>query len=212
MIEMKRVLMGMETPIDQYVIRFALPIIATCFISQQILLWFFPAVKESIVGIIILVMMPVGGIIFVVLKPILEADRKRTEIDDNMHLFITRMGALSTSNLPRKRLFEILSKVEEYGALSQDIGRIYVLMEHWNLALPEAARHIAKRTPSIILADFLERMGHAVETGEDFHSFLSKEQTVVMNDYQIHYEGALKGMDLIKEIFVSLVASSMFMI
>jgi flagellar protein FlaJ len=50
------------------------------------------------------------------------------------------------------------------------------------------------------------------DDGEDFHTFLIKEQTVVMNDYQVLYEGALKAMDLIKEVFVSLVASAMFMI
>jgi flagellar protein FlaJ len=211
-VEMKRVIIGMETPISDYIKKFALPIFLTTILSQQILLWVFPAVRENIVSLIITILLPIAGLLFVVLKPIVEADKKKNEIDDNMHLFITRMGALSTSNLPRKRLFEILSKVEEYGALSQDIARIYVLMEHWNLSLPEAARYVAKRTPSIILADFLERMAHSVETGEDFHNFLAKEQAVVMNDYQVHYEGALKGMDLVKEIFVSLVASAMFMI
>ncbi len=211
-VEFKRVIIGMETPIQTYLTKFAAPIVVTTFVSQQMLLWAFPAVRENIVSLIIALLLPFAAILFVVLKPVVEADKKKNEIDDNMHLFITRMGALSTSNLPRKKLFEILSKVEEYGALSQDIARIFVLMEHWNLSLPESARYVAKRTPSIILADFLERMAHSVETGEDFHTFLSKEQAVVMRDYQVHYEGALKGMDLVKEIFVSLVASAMFMI
>jgi len=211
-IEIKRVILSMEMPVSAYIRKFALPILLTAIASQQMLLWMFPAVRESTWTMVMAISLPLIALLVVVLKPVLSADKKRSEIDDNMHLFITRMGALSTSNLPRKRLFEILSRVEEYGALSQDIGRIYVLMEHWNLSLPEAARHIAKRTPSIILADFLERMAHSVETGEDFHVFLMKEQTVVMNDYQVMYEGSLKSMDLIKEVFVSLVASSMFMI
>lgn len=204
--------MGMDVPPKKYLLNFALPILLTCIASQQMMIWLFPAVRDITFVYYVVLALPFIGLGFVVMKPIVQADNKRAKIDENMHLFITRMGALSTSNLPRKRLFEILSRVEEYGPLSQDVARIYVLMEHWNLSLPEASRYVAKRTPSLIFADFLERMAHSVETGEDFHTFLIKEQTVVMNDYQVMYEGAMKAMDLIKEVFVSLVASSMFMI
>ncbi|RLF66655.1 MAG: type II secretion protein F [Thermoplasmata archaeon] len=211
-VELKRVIIGMDIPVSKYLAGFALPVFISSLVASQMLIWLFPAVRDSIGTLIFALSIPVIGFLFVVLKPVIEADNKRAKIDENMHLFITRMGALSTSNLPRKKLFEILSRVEEYGPLSQDVARIYVLMDHWNISLPESARYVAKRTPSLIFADFLERMAHSVETGEDFHTFLIKEQTVVMNDYQVMYEGALKAMDLIKEVFVSLVASSMFMI
>ena len=212
MIEMKRIPYNMDMPFWEYVKKFALPIVITSIVSQQMLIWFFPAVREQVGVLIFTIFIPFIALGFVILKPMIKADSKRAKIDDNMHLFITRMGALSTSNLPRKKLFEILSRVEEYGALSEDISRIFVLMEHWNISLPEASRYVAKRTASIIFADFLERMAHAIETGEDFHNFLMKEQNVVMRDYQVHYEGSLKSMDLIKEIYVSLVSSAMFMI
>jgi len=202
----------MDRPFSDYVKKKGIPIIATSIVVTIIILNFFPQiiVRPFLKYIIYAIPLYAVGVVF--LLPIIEAELKKSKIDENMHLFITRMGALSTADLPRKKLFEILSKVKEYGPLSEDIGRIYVLMEYWNLSLPAAARYVAKRTPSIIFADFLERMAHAVEAGEDLHDFLIKEQEVVMSEYEVMYESALKAMDILKEVFVSIVAASMFML
>ncbi|MCD6110499.1 MAG: archaellar assembly protein FlaJ [Thermoplasmata archaeon] len=202
----------MDRPFSDYVKRRGMPILFLSLLITAMILYFVPQVFKHPFLKYTVYSIPLFAIAVVFLLPIIEAELKRSKIDENMHLFITRMGALSTADLPRKKLFEILSRVEEYGPLSEDIGRIYVLMEYWNLSLPAAARHVAKRTPSIIFADFLERMAHAIEAGEDLHNFLVKEQEVVISEYEVLYEGALKAMDVLKEVFVSIVAASMFMI
>jgi flagellar protein FlaJ len=144
--------------------------------------------------------------------PILKYDSRRMEINSNMHLFITRMGVLSTSELPRKDLMELLASVKEYGALTDEMKKIYNLIEFWNFSLPESARYVGKRCPSPILADFLNRMAHSIDSGENFSTFLRKEQAVVMTEYQAMYEGAMRDLDLLKEIFVATITAAMFMI
>jgi flagellar protein FlaJ len=59
-----------------------------------------------------------------------------------MNLFITKMGVLATAEVDRKTLMKVISKAKEYGALSEEIGKIYYLMEYWDFDLPKAARQL----------------------------------------------------------------------
>jgi len=172
-----------------------LPILFANFLVS-IIMWFFP-VFVLFVGVI---------------YPLLIMERVIRITNRLMHLFITRMSILSTSTLPRKDMIKIISEVKEYGPLATEISRIYTLMGHWNSTLPDAARFIGKRTPSPILGDFLDRMAHAIDAGEDFHKFMIKEQKVVILDFELRYDNSLKSMDTIRELLTSLIVSSMFII
>jgi flagellar protein FlaJ len=119
---------------------------------------------------------------------------------------------LATSKLQRKKMLEILSKVKEYEALSTEIEKIYKLMEYWNMGLADAARTVARKTPSPGLADFLDRLAHSSDAGEDIEEFLTKERDVAVNVYLNKYETALKDLDLLNEIFVAVLISLMFML
>ena len=201
----------MDMPVSRYVLLYLVPSIISFLAVNWILTAYFPR----------LIGMPVIGLIieafpflipsFSILYPIIARENRKMEIESYMNLFITRMGALSTSNLPRKEIMRMLSEVDEYGALRDEIKKIYVLMDMWNYSLPEAARYVAKRTPSLMLSDFLERMAHAIDSGEDFGNFLKKEQDVVMTEYSIMYSAAMKNLDLFKEIYISMITTAMFM-
>jgi flagellar protein FlaJ len=102
--------------------------------------------------------------------------------------------------------------VKEYEALSIEIEKIYKLMEYWNMGLADAARTVARKTPSPMLADFLDRLAHSSDAGEDLEEFLTKEREVAMSVYVNKYETALKDLDLLNEIFVAVLISLMFML
>jgi len=136
--------------------------------------------------------------------------RMKNEIDSNIHFYITHMGALSTSEIDRKELMKILSERKEYKALAEETRKIFLLMDKWRRNLAQACRFIAKRTPSKIFSDFLDRMAHELDSGEDFKEFIKREQKVVMEDFVTLYNGKMYSIDIFKEIYVSIILSLSF--
>ena len=207
--ELKKAYMELDMPLINYIFLFAVPMCVMGYVIQHVLISLFPYLLPAIKYLIYSI--PIYCILVVFIYPVAKFQTRKIEIDQNIHLFITRMGVLSTSKLNRKLLFKVLSENKEYGALSDEIDKIYFLIEYWNFNLAQAARYVADRTPSIILKDFLNRLAHSLDAGEDFKTFVSKEQEVVMNQYATMYEGSLTKLDILRELYVSLIIAALFM-
>ena len=208
----KRLYQSVDMPIQTYFTKYALPLVILGVATTAVLVYLFPALATDDLFKYVLLAIPFLFSVIAILFPLLLGERKKMQIERNLHLFLIRMSVLSTSKLPRKKMLEILSKVKEYEALSVEIEKIYKLMEYWNMGLADAARTVARKTPSPALADFLDRLAHSSDAGEDIEEFLSKERDVAVNVYLNRYETALKDLDLLNEIFVAVLISLMFML
>jgi flagellar protein FlaJ len=153
---------------------------------------------------------PILGITGTAALPIVLAGKKRKQIEHLMPLFVTRMATLSTADLPIDRLFYLLSTCVEYGQLAKDSEKIYHLIKDYRMPAAEACRFIASRSASPIEADFFSRLSHAIDVGERLERFLRNEQDVIMDEYTLKCEAAIKDMDFLKEIFTSIVISLVF--
>ncbi len=147
-----------------------------------------------------------------VFYPLFLWEQRGSDIDREMHLFITRMGVLAASESARKEMFDIITRMREYRSLAVEINKIFIMVDKWNVSLERACRFVAQTTPSDLLADFLNRLAHGVEGGEPAEAFFQTEQVVVMNQYALKYQGAMTRVEWMKEIFVSLVVSVLFII
>lgn len=148
----------------------------------------------------------------VLLYPKMLSDRRRIEINENMHLFITHLGVMSITGISRVDVFDALAREDQYGALSDEMRKIVELVRDWNLSLDEAARFQAERTSSPILADFLERLAYNIGAGQDMENFLMDEQEVVMSQYTTMYHGAMEDVELLQDLFLSMVLSVAFVV
>ncbi|MBM4249449.1 MAG: hypothetical protein FJ149_08480 [Euryarchaeota archaeon] len=144
--------------------------------------------------------------------PLFLWEQRGSDIDREMHLFITRMGVLAASESARKEMFDIISRMREYRSLAVEINKIFIMVDKWNVSLERACRFVAQTTPSDLLADFLNRLAHAVEGGEPAEVFFQTEQVVVMNQYALKYQGSMTRVEWMKEIFVSMVVAVLFII
>ncbi len=156
--------------------------------------------------------LPTVILVLAILFPIIIRKLKKEEIDSYLHLFITFFYALSTSAVSEARMIKKLSEVDEYESLADEIKKVYSRMEYWDMPLPEAARDVADETPSERLSDFLTRLAHSQEAGENMTTFLEKEHSVVMKDYETEYRSALETLDLLKEVFIALMTSTLFLL
>lgn len=208
--ELKKVISSLGMPLGLYLKRFAIPVIAFGFIFSYILGTVLP---DMFVGSAhyILYALPVICILFTVAYPYSIASGKALAIDHNMHYFITQFGSLANADTSRSEMFLIMSKNTDLGSLADELGKIYLLTNTWNMSLSSACRFISERTPSDMFADFLDRFAHATQSGEKMSDFLNSEQNVVMTDFETMYSASLTTVGVIIEMFVSLVMSVIFM-
>lgn len=150
-------------------------------------------------------------IIFVVgMYPLIASSQRKLKVDRIFSLYITELAALSTSEMSFDRIFYILSEKKVYGPLAEDSKKLYRLIKHYNVAASESCRFIAARTPSVIEADFFNRLAHALEIGESLSRFMKNEHDVIMSEYVLKSEASLKDLDFIKEIYTGMVTSLIF--
>lgn len=194
-----------------YFKNFVIPVTILAILFPIIILVLVPSVMEGflVVGVLLV---PIALFAMVIIYPISSLEGKKKEIDNNIHYYITHMGVLATSQMTRVDLLLKLSHTEAYGYLAKETGRIYALVFYWHVSFPVACRFIAQRTPSVLFSDFLDRMAHSVQAGQEFGEFVLLEQTVVMNDFTTMYQDSLNSIDMIKEMFVSMCMSLIFIV
>ncbi len=194
-----------------YFKNFVLPVIALAILFPIVILVLVPSVMEGIM-VMGVILVPIALFAIVIIYPVSGLETKKKEIDNNIHYYITHMGVLATSQMTRVDLLLKLSHTEAYGYLAKETGRIHALIFYWHVSFPVACRFIAQRTPSVLFSDFLDRMAHSVQAGQLFEEFVISEQTVVMNDFTTMYQDSLNSIDMIKEMFISMCMSLIFIV
>ncbi len=151
-------------------------------------------------------------ILFVVLKPILERDVLKSDINSNIPYFITAFATLAVSSANRIDMLELLAKKEKLGKIRFEMEKLVNLVKNWRRGLSEAAMFLSGMSPSEVFEDFLARFGHAIDSGQDFEEFVNNEADTVMNNFETTYISALYTFDLYKDLYVSLLLSFAFLI
>lgn len=198
----------MEDP-KGYILKTALPILLVGIMIPILFPILFPKVATGIIQYV-LYTIPFYALIVAVLYPVIEAEKEKNEVEDQLPLFVARMALLSTSGRGVKDIFRLLGDLPEYGRLSKDAHRIYKLINIFHLDSAEACSYTAEKTPSEIEADFLTRLGHSISVGIELEAFLENEQDVVMDEAETHYESALSEIDTMKEVFMATATSLIF--
>lgn len=150
------------------------------------------------------------GIIFIFAYPYAYYERKKVDIHENIHLFITYAGTISTLNVSRAQFFKKVAEQKQYGEISDICARILYLAKEWNLGFAQTCRKLAKYSPSQIFADFLDRMAAVLDFGEDLEVFLTAEQDALMSDYSNTYKQSLENIKLLQDVFISLTIAVAF--
>jgi flagellar protein FlaJ len=196
---------------QNYVKKYVVPAVILAILFPLAILILVPSMVQGamVIGIILV---PVALVSIVLIYPLSSLESKKKDIDNNMHYYITHMGVLATSQMSRIDLLLKLSHTEAYGYLAKETGRIYALVIYWHVSFPVACRFIANRTPSVLFQDFLDRLAHSMQAGQAFEDFVISEQTVVMNDFMTMYQDSLNSINLIKELFVSMCMSLIFIV
>jgi flagellar protein FlaJ len=198
-------------PIQRYIVQQFAPPAVAAIAGALALVVFLPTVFFGW-SLVFLVGLLVWFVAAAVLYPVYAYERRGKTIDKDMHLFVTRIGAMSTDDVSRQSLRDILGQMKDYRELTKEVEKIHKLTVEWNVALPQACRLVAERTPSDLMSDFLYRLGHAVESGETAEEFFAVEQRVSLELYSNKYNAALRGLLTLSDLYQALVISVAFLL
>jgi archaeal flagellar protein FlaJ len=137
-------------------------------------------------------------------------EQNKSNIQQNIHLFITYVGAVSSLDMSRLKLFREASKKKEYGEITKTIGKIVYLAKDWGLGFAKACRIISTFQASRIFAEFLDRLAAALDFGEPLDVFFFKEQKALMDEYEVEYKKSLEWLNTIRDMYSSLLIAIAF--
>lgn len=210
--EYERAVAALDMPLQRYLLIMVIPLSITSLIVAVFMILVLPATFSGLF-IFIPIAIPLITIPGVIMYPMSVAQSKGHHINHNMHYFISHLGVLATSGEPPVQLFETIgNKEKEYGPLAEECEKVASLVKDWHMGLSDACRFTAKRTPSEIFSDFLERVAFGLESGAEMEEYLVNEQEVVMAEYENMYRSTLNRIEEIKGLFNGLMMSVIFLI
>ncbi|MFC4542666.1 archaellar assembly protein FlaJ [Halosolutus amylolyticus] len=199
---------NMEMPVGRYLLLVIAPSIG----------FFFAAIAIPIaLGLPLMVVGPAVllgllAIVIAVIYPKLAQDRKRKQVRQRFHLFLTHITVLSMTNINRVEIFRTLAEEDEYDALAEEMGHLVAMVDTWNQSLDDACRMRARQSTSPLLSDFLERLAYTVGGGQQIDEFLMDEQDTIIQQFVTRYESDLAKLDVMKELYMSMMLSVAFVL
>ncbi|GAB3023196.1 archaellar assembly protein FlaJ [Natronobiforma cellulositropha] len=198
----------MEMPISQYLLIAVIPSFVFFVLSVAATVYFGLALSIAAP----LVLLGLFAVFVAVIYPKSAQDRKRKQIRQRFHLFLTHITVLSMTNINRVEIFRTLAEEDEYEALAEEMGHLVGLVDTWNVSLDDACRMRAKQSTSPLLTDFLERLAYTVGGGQQISEFLMDEQDSIIQQFTTRYEADLAKLDVMKELYMSMMLSTAFIL
>ena len=205
-------LLRLGMPFSRYLLFFSLPATIIGLIAG-VAVWFSTSGAVTGVGAIALILLfPLLTFAGTIFYPIAQVSAEAIQIEQDMHMFMTRMGILSMGESAEKGMFDVLKEMGDYGALAHEIQAIETLVTKWHTNRPEAARIIGRQSPSAIWSDFLDRMAFSVEVGQPIGEFFTSENETFEQAYTTIYDARLEQLDTLRETFVSLTTTGLLLL
>ncbi|MEE2649928.1 MAG: type II secretion system F family protein [Candidatus Thermoplasmatota archaeon] len=205
-------LLRLGMPFGRYLLLFALPATILGLVAG-ISVWY--SVSDVMTGasaLILILAFPLLTLAATLVYPVTQVSAEAIQIEQDMHMFMTRMGILSMGESAEKGMFDVLKEMGDYGALAHEIQAIETLVTKWHTNLPEAARIVGRQSPSAIWSDFLDRMAFSVEVGQPIGEFFKSENDTFEQNYNTIYDARIEQLDTLRETFVSLTTTGLLLL
>ncbi len=135
--------------------------------------------------------------------------QRKPRAKNRLHLLITHMTVLSTTNIDRVSVFRTWPREDEYGELAIEMRRIVQLVDTWNQprrrlsssrpAGPEPRSFGLLRPPRV----------HA-RGGTGTRRLPPDEQEQIVQHYSTVYESSLGSLEVMKDLYLSMILSMTF--
>ena len=205
-------LLRLGMPFSRYLLFFSLPATLAGLVAGMAVWYSVSDIMTGLAGVLLVLAFPIMGLTATLVYPVTQVSAEAIQIEQDMHMFMTRMGILSTGESAEKGMFDVLKEMGDYGALAHEIQAIETLVTKWHTNLPEAARIVGRQSPSAIWSDFLDRMAFSVEVGQPIGEFFKSENDTFSQNFNTIYDARIEQLDTLRETFVSLTTTGLLLL
>ena len=205
-------LLRLGLPFSRYLLFFSLPATLMGLVAGIAVSYSVSDVITGAGAAFLILVFPLLAFAATIGYPIAQVSAEAIQIEQDMHMFMTRMGILSLGESAEKGMFDVLKEMGDYGALAHEIQAIETLVTKWHTNLPEAARIVGRQSPSAIWSDFLDRMAFSVEVGQPIGEFFKSENETFEQAFTTIYDARLEQLDTLRETFVSLTTTGLLLL
>lgn len=168
-------------------------------------------VFRFVVGVPVAISLVIFG--FMYLFPSQQAKRRKKRIDDNLPFALNHLGAIATSGIPPKSMFELLNTFEEYGGISEEAGKISRRVNVFGEDLTTALKQVAEKSPSDDWSEVLYGIVSTVETGGDLESYIQEKAEEAMFDYNQERQREIEKLSTYASFYTAiLIAAPVFLV
>jgi len=139
------------------------------------------------------------------LFPVLKVSNRASVIRDMLPFAVMYLSTLAGTGSSIAEMFENLSKVDEYGEVSEEAAKIHRDIDTFGMDVNEALIRGAERTPSEDFEELLRGMDHILTTGGSVREFLKERSAKLMDDYERRIEKFSDQLGLLVEMYITIV-------
>ena len=128
---------------------------------------------------------------------------KSKSIDSSLSFAGIYLSTISSSGLPPHKTFEIFSKFDEYGEISNEAKNIVNDMNAFGLNINESLRKAIDRTPSKKLREFFWSILSTIESGGNLPKLLEEKSKGFLNDYKRSLKEFSQSLTIYLEVYLT---------
>lgn len=147
------------------------------------------------------------------IRPSKKAKSRREEINNNLPFALNHLGAIATSGIPPKSMFELLTTFEEYGEISDEAQEVSRRVNVFGEDLTTALKEVAEDSPSEDWAEVLYGIISTVETGGDLESYIKEKADEALFEYNVQREKEIEKLSTYASFYTAiLIAAPVFLV
>ncbi len=156
----------------------------------------------------ILIVIPLGTLIFTYLYPSLEKSSLGRKIDGELAFATIHMAAIAGSMINPSEIFRIISLTNEYPHLGKELNKLLNEMNVYGHDLVSALRRVAMNSPSKDLSDLLNGLAITITSGGDLPEFFEKRSQTLLFEHRLEREKRIKSSETFMDIYISVVIAA----
>jgi len=157
----------------------------------------------------------VGGLAFAMMYyyPYEKAGSRKRSIETNLPFAVNHMAAISSSGVPPKIIFKLLSGFGEYGEVSKVASKIIRNVEVFGQDITTAIESVASTIPSDSFKEILYGMLSTIRTGGNLKSYLQVQAKEALFTYRLKREEYLQALSTYADFYTAvMIAAPLFLI
>ena len=146
-----------------------------------------------------------GTAIFIYFYPSFVVSKRKMKIDNTLAFATIYLSTISKSGFPPQKMFSLLSRFKDYGAVSQEAEKISSDVDGLGLDFPSALTRAISRSPSQNWAELLAGLRSTVMSGGELSKYLEEKAEGFVSEYKRKLKEFSRLLNLLMQMYITVV-------